>query len=113
MKPYLTEKSVRLAAQPKPVFTLGVSTQATAEDIRTYLKHTYQVEMLGVRFLTIAGETTRRKGIKGYRPGVRKALITLKTGQKLPEFEEALKGVEEAEKKVEADAKAAKKTSKR
>lgn len=87
MKPHVTEKSFQLAAGEKPVFTLAVSAGTTASELRDYLKRAYHVEMVDVRFLTIAREATRRKGVKGFRSGIRKALVTLKKGQRLPEFE--------------------------
>lgn len=91
MKPYLTEKSVRLASETKPVFTLAVAPHTTADEIRRYLKNTYQLDLVGVRFLTIVGENIKRKGVKGFKAGVRKALVTLKKGQVVPEFAAALK----------------------
>lgn len=91
MKPYLTEKSVYLASVAKPVFTLAVAEHTSADEIRRYLKDTYQVDMTGVRFLTIVGENIKRKGVKGYKSGIRKALVSLKKGQTVPEFAAALK----------------------
>jgi large subunit ribosomal protein L23 len=103
MKPYLTEKSVRLASTITPVYTLAVALHTSAPEIRQYLKRAYDVDMISVRFLSIMGENTRRKGIKGFRSGVRKALVVLKKGQRLPEFEAATKSVAEAEKADKAD----------
>lgn len=94
MKPYLTEKSVRLASSVTPVYTLAVSMTTSADEIRRYLKAAYGVDLVSVRFLTIAGENTRRKGVRGFRSGVRKALVVLKKGQRIPEFEAATKEVE-------------------
>lgn len=103
MKPYLTEKSVRLASAATPVYTLAVALHTSAAEIRNYLKRAYGVDMTSVRFLSIAGENTRRKGVRGFRPGVRKALVVLKKGQRLPEFEAATKSVEEVEKADKAE----------
>lgn len=81
-----------------PVYTLAVSPATSADEIRRYLKVTYSVDLVSVRFLTIAGESTRRKGVRGFRSGVRKALVVLKKGQRIPEFEAATKSIEEESK---------------
>jgi len=108
MKPYLTEKSVRLASTITPVYTLAVSLHTSADEIRSYLKRAYSVDMVSVRFLSVAGENIRRKGVKGFRSGVRKALVVLKKGQRLPEFEAATKSTEDSAKEEKKAAKASK-----
>lgn len=103
MKPFLTEKTYLLAnAASKPVFTLLVSQETTTAQIKVWVKSVYKVDVTGVRFTSTAGKSFKRKGIKGRTTGRRKALVSLKAGQRLPEFEIQTEKEAKAEAKKEA-----------
>lgn len=87
MKVHVTEKTFQLASGTKPVFTLLVQSQTTAHELREFLKSVYKVDLTSVRYATNAPKEVRRKGIKGTTNGRRKAYVTLKAGQRLPEFD--------------------------
>jgi ribosomal protein L23 len=81
----VTEKSEQLKTQANPVYTLKVHPKATKIDVKNELKQRYDLDPLSVCMTKIVKKTRiagRGKEINKRAAG-KKAIITLKSGQKL------------------------------
>ena len=81
-KPWVTEKSTGFAALGKYVFI--VAPKATKQEIKKAVKAVYKVDAVAVN---VVNRLAKRKrfgaNIKGSQGGYRKAIVTLKAGQKI------------------------------
>jgi large subunit ribosomal protein L23 len=79
----LTEKSTRLAEQHNQyVFKVDVS--ATKKDIEHAIKTIFKKDVLSVNTLRVTGKKKRERTVSfGRRPSWKKAIVTLKDGQKI------------------------------
>lgn len=95
--PIITEKSMQLL--PEGRYTLHVSPNANKIEIAKEIEKRYKVSVVSVNIINIKGKVklSPRTRIKGRRSDVKKAIITLKKGDKLPGFEV---GSEDQDKKV-------------
>jgi large subunit ribosomal protein L23 len=81
-RPHITERSTNLQAFGKYVFM--VAARATKPEIKKAVKEIYKVEVARVNVVNRAGKRKRFGGImKGVQDGYRKAVVTLKEGQKI------------------------------
>ena len=81
-KPWVTEKSTALAELGKYVFV--VKPKATKEEIRKAVKEVYKVDAVAVNVINRPPKRKRfGSTMKGAQGGYRKAIITLKAGQKI------------------------------
>lgn len=90
IKPIFTEKSMLEAKRGK--YTFEVSGDFTKSKIKSEVKSVFNVDVQSVRTINIKGGTKRNfrgrtVSVKGYK----KAVVTLKKGQKLDIFEEKKK----------------------
>ena len=81
-KPWVTEKATNLSAQGKYVFL--VKKKASKPEIKKAIKEIYKVEVVDVN---VVNRPPKRKrfgnAMKGAQESYRKAIVTLKTGQKI------------------------------
>ena len=84
-KPIITEKSLAQAATG--VYTFAVNPKATSAEVRKAVAGLYGVTVTDVRTLNVNGKMVRRKTGIGYEKDWKKALVTVKAGQKIKEFE--------------------------
>ena len=80
-KPWITEKSTDLSAIGKYVFI--VKPNATKNEIRKAVKDLYRVDVVDVRVVTHRGKARRFRGVRGQTAGYKKAIVSLKPGQKI------------------------------
>jgi large subunit ribosomal protein L23 len=81
-KPWITEKSTDLTAVGKYVFM--VSHDATKPEIKKAIHALYKVDAVQVNVVNRHPKSKRFGGtMKGTQEGYRKAIITLKDGQKI------------------------------
>ena len=81
-KPWVTEKSGMLAAQDKYVFV--VMNNATKPEIKKAIKEIYKVDAVAVNVVNRPAKTKRfGAGRKGAQEAYRKAIVTIKKGQKI------------------------------
>lgn len=79
--PIITEKATMLSADRKYVFL--VKNGATKPEIRKALEHIYKVNVENIQVINTSPKP-RRMGMNiGSKPGYRKAIVTVKEGQKL------------------------------
>ncbi|HEX4104299.1 MAG TPA: 50S ribosomal protein L23 [Candidatus Paceibacterota bacterium] len=81
-KPWVTEKATRLSESGKYVFI--VAPHATKPEIKKAVKETYKVDAVSVNMVNRPAKIKRfGQAMKGATGGYRKAIVTLKKGQKI------------------------------
>lgn len=76
-----TEKSVGLNVRGKYVFMVKLS--ANKSEIKKAIKELYKVDVLDVNTLRTMSKTKRFKNTKSQKSDYKKAIVTLKEGQKI------------------------------
>ncbi len=85
-KPLLTEKGSKIKeAQNKIVFK--VARDANKIEIKKAVEEVFNVKVLKVATMNFLGKTKRTRIRKGKRPDWKKAIVTLKPGEKIQVFE--------------------------
>lgn len=107
--PIVSEKSFRLAASGQ--YTFLVDPRATAPAVAAAISQLYGVTVVKIRTASRRGKVTRYRGRAGSRSDEKKAIVTLKSGQRIAGFEVEQpdakpepKKIEKASKTVTADA---------
>jgi len=80
-QPQITEKSTGLNTMGKYVFV--VKTSATKQEVKKAVKELYRVDVVGVNIVNTPGKTKRYRNMKSEHSGEKKAIVTLKEGQKI------------------------------
>lgn len=86
IRPVVTEKSVNLAQQQNK-YTFYVSKQATKIDIKKAVEELFKVKVLAVNTAIIKGKPKRVGRFRGRKPDRKKAIVTLRPGDKIEIFE--------------------------
>ena len=84
-RPLVTEKNSALQAQGKYAFK--VAEEANKEQIKQAVEKAFKVTVTGVNVMTVAGKRRRMRGREVMSPSWKKALVTLKPGDKIELFE--------------------------
>lgn len=87
-KPLLTEKITALREMKNSV-AFAVDRRATKVDVRRAVEKVFQVKVTTVNILNVKGKRKRQGRFVGKRPDWRKAIITLKEGEKIEVYESA------------------------
>lgn len=85
LQPAISEKSIGLLEQNKFIFQ--VRPQANKHLIADEIEKLYKVKVLAVNIVKNCGEVRAIRGRKIKTSGWKKAIITLKKGDKIPGFE--------------------------
>ena len=80
-KPWITEKSTALSQAGKYVFM--VEPRATKSEVKKAVKEIYRVDVAQVNIVNLPAKTKRFRGVPAARGGCKKAIVTLKAGQKI------------------------------
>ncbi len=80
-KPLITEKSTTLSEVGKYVFM--VKPEATKNEINKVVKELYRVDATSVNMINRPPKTKRFRNVRGTQKGYKKAIVTLKKGQKI------------------------------
>lgn len=101
IKPLISEKTMVLAGSDS--FTFLVDLDSTKRSIAVEVGERFKVDVLSVKTITVRGKSKTQRTRKGYytKADRKKAIITLKKGQKIGMFEEAARGGKEEEVAVE------------
>jgi large subunit ribosomal protein L23 len=87
LKPVISEKSYSQVEKGKYVFE--VDRRATKIDIRRAVEEIFKVNVIDVNTIVVKGKLKRMGRSSGYRPDRKKAIVTLKSGDKIEFFEGA------------------------
>ena len=97
--PVVTEKSVILKEESSEegtdrnlgqVLTFRVDTKATKTDIKGAVEETFSVKVASVRTVQYEGKVKRRGRQEGRRPNWKKAYVTLRKGEPMVDYAEAI-----------------------
>jgi len=80
-KPLITEKSMELAAFNK--YTFKVDNRANKLEIRGAVEEIFKVTVTAVHTISIKGKPVRRGRYHGHKSDWKKAIVTLKPGDKI------------------------------
>jgi large subunit ribosomal protein L23 len=84
-RPLITEKNSALQAQGKYAFK--VAEDANKEQIKQAVEKAFKVTVTGVNVMTVPGKRRRMRGREITSPSWKKALVSLKPGDKIELFE--------------------------
>ena len=87
--PLVTEKS-QLRKDSERTLCFQVRPDATKTDIKNAVQAIFKVKVESVRTANFVGKLRRRGKFAGYRPDWKKAYVTLKAGEKMIEYFEAV-----------------------
>jgi large subunit ribosomal protein L23 len=88
-RPVITEKGLTLKEQDKTL-CFEVSTRASKTQIKEAIERIFKVKVQAVRTMNVPGKERRRGRFTGYRPDWKKAYVTLRDGEKMIEYGEAV-----------------------
>jgi len=84
IEPIITEKSVVLSEKGK--YTFKVDKKATKNEIKKAIKKLFNVEATDVNIIKTKPKKMMRRRVEGVKSGYKKAIVTLKKGQKIDIF---------------------------
>lgn len=97
--PVVTEKSVLLKEESTDesgnrkagqVLTFRVDRKATKPEIKSAVEEIFNVKVAAVRTVQYEGKMKRRGRIEGRRPSWKKAYVTLRAGEPMVDYAEAI-----------------------
>jgi large subunit ribosomal protein L23 len=86
-RPVVTEKGVT-KKETERTLCFEVAPKANKVQIRAAVERIFKVKVESVRTVSNTGKLRRRGRFSGYRSDWKKAYVTLKEGQKVPEYAE-------------------------
>jgi len=86
IKPVVTEKTTGMMEENK--YTFKVDPRANKIEIKHAVETIFKVSVTDVKTMNIPGKMKRQGRTQGLTTGWKKAIVTLKAGQRLPIFEE-------------------------
>jgi len=84
-RPLITEKNTALQAQGKYAFE--VAGEANKHQIKQAVEKAFKVKVTAVNVMTVPGKGRRMRGRQVLTPSWKKAIVTLKPGDKIGFFE--------------------------
>jgi len=87
--PVITEKSTHVRENLRTL-TFKVARNANKHDIKEAVEKVFKVKVESVRTATFHGKIRRQGRYSGRRPDWKKAYVTLKEGEKMVEFSQAV-----------------------
>ena len=81
IKPIATEKSI--IATDKNKYTFKVTGDANKDNLAQEINHTYKVVPVSINVMITNGKKVMRRGHMGSISGYKKAIVTLKKGDKI------------------------------
>ncbi len=85
LAPVISEKAAHLAAAHQYVFHVGLT--ANKVMVKQAVKSAYKVDAVSVNMIRVEGKTVRRGKTVGKQSDYKKAIVTLKPGQKIEMYE--------------------------
>jgi len=84
--PIITEKS-GIQLQTNNTYTFKVSMNANKIEIKKAIEHIFSVRVVNVNTIRMMGKPKRLGRYNGKRPDWKKAIVTLREGDKIADFE--------------------------
>lgn len=86
IKPVVSEKTTGLMEENK--YTFKVDKNANKIEIKHAVETIFKVKVTDVKTMNVHGKMKRQGRFVGLTPSWKKAIVTVKSGQRLPIFEE-------------------------
>ena len=86
IKPVVSEKTTGLMEENK--YTFEVNKDANKIEIKYAVESIFKVDVTDVKTMNVIGKMKRQGRTQGLTPSWKKAIVTVKQGQRLPIFEE-------------------------
>ena len=87
--PVITEKALVAKEESqdgRQLLTFRVDVKATKPEIKSAVERIFNVQVDAVRTINYMGKKARRGRFEGRKPSWKKAYVTLRAGEKLPDF---------------------------
>lgn len=84
IRPLITEKAI--AANEAGKYAFVVRKSATKNEVRKTIESLYGVKVAQVNIINKPAKIKRFRNIKGKQSGYKKAIVTLKKGEKIPDI---------------------------
>ena len=81
ISPIVTEKSTNLSEQNKIIFK--VPTKANKKNLKKSIEKIFKVNVIKINTINLRGKNKIIRGKKSFKPGFKKAIVTLKKGQSI------------------------------
>ena len=85
-RPLVTEKNTAIQA-PRGKYAFEVAAEANKEQVKQAVEKAFNVSVTRVNVMTISGKRRRMRGRMVMTPSWKKAIVTLKPGDKIELFE--------------------------
>lgn len=85
VRPLITEKATKLVDEGK--YTFEVMAGVNKIEVKNAIEEIFKVDVVDVNIINVRKKERRVGRFSGYRPAVRKAIVTLQKGQTLDVFE--------------------------
>ena len=85
-RPLITEKNTAIQA-PRGKYAFEVAAEAYKEQVKQAVEKAFNVSVTRVNVMTVAGKGRRLRGRQVMSPSWKKAIVTLKPGDKIELFE--------------------------
>jgi large subunit ribosomal protein L23 len=85
-RPLVTEKNTAIQA-PRGKYVFEVAAEANKEQVKQAVEKAFNVSVTRVNVMTISGKRRRMRGKMVMTPSWKKAIVTLKPGDKIELFE--------------------------
>ena len=85
-RPLITEKNTAIQA-PQGKYAFEVAAEANKEQIKQAVEKAFNVSVTQVNVMTVPGKRRRMRGREIMSPSWKKAIVTLKPGDKIELFE--------------------------
>jgi large subunit ribosomal protein L23 len=86
LKPLVTEKSTDLRVK-EDKYAFEVDLKANKPEIKKAIEELFKVNVVGVHTMIVHGKVKRMGRFEGKRPNWKKAIVSLKKGEKIEFFE--------------------------
>jgi large subunit ribosomal protein L23 len=86
LKPLVTEKSTDLRVK-EDKYAFEVDLKANKPEIKKAIEELFKVNVVGVHTMIVHGKVKRMGRFEGKRPNWKKAIVSLKKGEKIDFFE--------------------------
>jgi large subunit ribosomal protein L23 len=88
-RPLITEKGLGVK-ETEGTLVFEVSTGATKTEVKQAVEALFKVKVDSVRTANFLGKERRRGKFSGFRPDWKKAYVRLKSGEKMPDYVNAM-----------------------
>lgn len=85
-RPIITEKTTKLREQS--IYVFEVDRNATKPLIKEAVEKIFNVDVVSVKTINVKGKLRRYGRYEGYKPDWKKAIVRLKSGQRIKQIDE-------------------------